>query len=433
MGKTRKKLDRVAKSVTLPPARRDGQRRRILSRKRHQEGQLIELEHGYAVRHYERDADGKRQRVQKFLGTFADLPTKRSALNAMQSEMAVVNSNVAVRPQQSTQTFRQRAMQWIKDCEQRKKKPLKPSVSNGWRGILKNHLLPLIGEIPLRDVGNKTMRSVVEALSKKKLSPATMQNILLVVKLTVASDIDDDGNQLNPRKWNSRYIDAPAVNSKEQHKPSFTGDEVTRIAAAATGRLQMLCVLLAATGLRVSEALALECRHFDGSAVEVEQAAYRSEVIKPKTKNAYRVVDLCPDVATLLKPYIGKRTTGFIFSSSRAFPMSQSNILRRELHPVLASLGISMRGFHSFRRYRNTFLRQSHCPDGLLKFWMGHSDKSLSDTYDRSREDEQYRKDVAKAMGVGFVLPAAITGKSGSPLSGVTGRQTEVAQHCVNA
>jgi integrase len=432
MGKNRKNLDRVARSVTLPPRAVDGQRRRILSRKRHQAGQLLELQNGYAVRYYER-SEGRRQRVQKFLGTFGDLPTKRSALNAMQSEMAAVNSHITVRPQQSPQTFRQRAMQWITDCEQRKQKPLKPSVSNNWRGILKNHLLPLIGEIPLCDVGNKTMRSVVERLSKKKLAPTTMQNILLVAKLTVASDVDDDGNQLNPRKWNSRYIDAPPVNSKEQHKPSFTGDEVTRIVAAATGRLQMLCVLLAATGLRVGEALALECRHFDGAAVEVVQAAYRSKIIKPKTKNAYRVIDLSPDVAALLKAHIGKRTTGFIFCSSRAFPMSQSNLLRRELHPVLESLGISMRGFHSFRRYRNTFLRQSHCPDGLLKFWMGHSDASLSDTYDRSADDVQYRKDVAKAMGVGFVLPAAITGKAGSPLTGVKGRQTGIAEQCVNA
>ena len=64
---------------------------------------------------------------------------------------------------------------------------------------------------------------------------------------------------------------------------------------------------------------------------------------------------------------------------------------------------------------------------------MGHSGASLSDTYDRSADDLQFRKDVAASMGMGFVLPAAITGKAGSPLLGVTGRQTEIAEHCVNA
>jgi hypothetical protein len=70
-----------------------------------------------------------------------------------------------------------------------------------------------------------------------------------------------------------------------------------------------------------------------------------------------------------------------------------------------------MRGFHSFRRFRNTFLRQSHCPDGVLKFWMGHAEVDMSDRYDRSREDAEYRKDVAQAMGIGFEIPKMQTTK----------------------
>lgn len=418
---------------TLPLRAVDGSRRKILTRRRHQEGQLLKLKNGYAVRFSERE-NGERQRVQKFLGTFDDLPTRRSALNAMQSEMAAVNSNLIVRPQQSTQTFRQRAMQWITDCEQRKAKPLKPAVSNNWRGVLKNHLLPLIGEIPLCDIGNRTLRSIVERLSKKKLSPSTMQNILLVAKLTVSSHVDEDGNQLNPRKWNSRYIDAPPVNSKEQRRPSFTSDEVTQIVSATSGRLQMLVVLLASSGLRVGEALALECRHFDGSSVTVQQAAYMAQIIKPKTKNAYRVIDLDPAVAALLKQFIARRAKGFIFCSRNgARPMSQSNLLRRELHPVLASLGISMRGFHSFRRYRNTFLRQSHCPGGLQRYWLGHADRDMTDVYDRSSDDVAYRRDVARSLGIGFDVPKTLTEREKISQSGGNGRSTEIAEQCVNA
>jgi hypothetical protein len=85
-----------------------------------------------------------------------------------------------------------------------------------------------------------------------------------------------------------------------------------------------------------------------------------------------------------------------------------------------------MRGFHAFRRFRNTFLRQSHCPDGVLKFWMGHAEGDMSDRYDRSREDVQYRKDVAKSMGLGFELPKTLTPKrvkeEKTSLSGVIGR-----------
>jgi integrase len=383
------------------------------------------------MRYYENSGEGERLRIQKFLGSFEALPTKRSAMTQMQSELSAVNQNLTACPKTTTSTFRVFAKRWIEGCENRKQRPIKVSVAHDWRSILKNHVLPLIGELPLSDVGNRTMRSVVERLAAKKLSPATIRNITLVIKLVRGSAIDDDGNELFPVKWNSRFIDAPSVDPTKQHKPSFAGEEVTRIVAAASGRLQMACVLFAATGLRAGELLGLEVRHFDGESLTVNQALWHARVQDPKTANAFRAVDLHPDVAALLKEFIGDRTKGFIFQASSGRPLSQVNLLRRELHPLLAALGISMRGFHSFRRFRNTFLRQQHCPDGVLKFWMGHADRDMTDHYDRSREDVQFRRDVAKSVGVGFELPKMLTAKRAKNLlTGASGRQTETVEAC---
>jgi hypothetical protein len=46
-----------------------------------------------------------------------------------------------------------------------------------------------------------------------------------------------------------------------------------------------------------------------------------------------------------------------------------------------------MRGFHAFRRFRNAYLRNLPCPDGLLRFRMGRASQDMSDRYDRVRED----------------------------------------------
>ena len=51
------------------------------------------------------------------------------------------------------------------------------------------------------------------------------------------------------------------------------------------------------------------------------------------------------------------------------------------------------------------------CPDGLLKFWMGHSAKDMSDHYDKVRDDVVFRRDVAKSFAVGFELPKTLTAK----------------------
>jgi len=402
-----------------------------LSRRRHQDGQLIELRHGWAVRVYEDfavDGETQRRRVQKFLGDFKKLPTKRSAQNAMLDELAAVNKPTFC--PRTTSTFRQFAKQWIADCETRKRKPVKPSVISNWNSILQNHVLPVLGEMPLSEVGNRAMKQLVARLAAKKLSPATIKNITLVVKLVKASAIDDDGNQLFPTKWNHEFIDMPVIDEAKQRKPSFTGDQVEKIVRAATGRLQMAAILFAASGLRAGELLGLEVRHFDGTSVRVEQEIWKGQVCEPKTPNARRVVDLHPDVSTLLQQFIGSRAKGYLFRTKNGYPMNQRN-LARSLYSVLDDLEIPRCGFHSFRRYRNTFLRNSLCPDGLLKFWMGHAAKDMSDRYDRVREDVQFRRDVAKSFGVGFELPKALTAmrpKAEKKVqSGVIGRYEKTA------
>jgi integrase len=378
------------------------------------------------MRYYLQGED-ERERVQKFLGTFDEL-TKPQAKTKMAEVLAEINNKPVVHPR-TTQTFAQFAEQWIADSASRNQDPVKPSVIVTWKGILANHLNPLIGEVPLSDVVNKTLKSVVTRLhharlEQTKLKPATIQNILMVAKLVVASAVDDDGNALFPRKWNSKFIDAPRVIAAKQHTPCFTADEVSEIVKTATGRTQMLCVLLAASGLRIGEALGLECKRFNGKSVHVVQTIWgnRGKVQAPKTEAGEREVDLHPDVASLLKQFIGDRKAGFVFQSRSGKPMTPSIVLRRGLHPLLAELGIARCGFHAFRRYRNTHLRQKSCPDSLLKMWMGHTAKGMSELYDKSKEDLTYRRMVAESLGTGFDVPKTLTPK-----------QEKISQPGVNA
>ena len=63
-------------------------------------------------------------------------------------------------------------------------------------------------------------------------------------------------------------------------------------------------------------------------------------------------------------------------------------------------------GAHIFRRFRNSHLRASNVPAGLLKYWMGHSRKQdMSDVYDKSAEDAAWRTEIAEQIGTGFTVP----------------------------
>jgi integrase len=303
-------------------------------------------------------------------------------------------------------TFKAQSIRWMSNCKLRKRRPIKPVTLANWQGYLDNHILTVLGSQPIAEVNNASMKKRVEVSVGKGLAPKSINNICLVVKLVKASAVDENGDELYSMKWIPEFIDAPVVDTRKQHTPSLTGAEITKIVASAEGWFQAFCILDAATGLRAGELLGLEIRHFDGRSIKVEQSVWRSDAQAPKTQNAYRIVDLRPDVAKLLSGFIGERTSGYIFCTSNGKPLGQSNLLRRGLHPVLDKLGIKRCGFHAFRRFRNTFLRNyTPCPNGLRNFWLGWSGKDMSDHYDKIREDAAFRREVAERVGIGFELP----------------------------
>jgi hypothetical protein len=53
-----------------------------------------------------------------------------------------------------------------------------------------------------------------------------------------------------------------------------------------------------------------------------------------------------------------------------------------------------------------TFLRKSRVPEDLIRFWIGHTDESVTDGYSKMREDVAFRKVYSENAGLGFELPA---------------------------
>jgi len=302
-------------------------------------------------------------------------------------------------------TFKEQSAIWLDLCQTRQRDPIKAKTARSWRSHLKVHILPALQNTLLPDVTNKVVRDFAAGLTG--LSAKSVRNVVQVIQLVKASAIDENGDERYPTNWNKTFLDMPQIKQREQNRPSFTRGQIENLIKNGDRRDQMFTILLASSGLRVGELFGLEIRHFNGKAIQVEQAADEGTIQTPKTENSRRIVELYPGVATLLKSFIGKRTTGYIFSDSKGGIIRQSNFLRRNFHPLLKKVGIPRSGFHGTRRYRNTYLRNVKvCPDGLLKYWLGHSsDRDMSGRYDKVRDDPQFRLAQAKKMGVGFTLP----------------------------
>jgi hypothetical protein len=160
------------------------------------------------------------------------------------------------------------------------------------------------------------------------------------------------------------YINAPVIDS--QNQPTTNGDSMSAI-LAAKGRYQMLFALLAGCGpMRAGEALGLEIEKHSSSdfrTLYIQQKAKAGEIqTYLKTKNGAREIDLCVDLAEMLRAYVGDRTSGLLFHTSSGAQMLQTNVLCDSLHPTLETLKHGKGGFNIFRRYRLTLLGKSDCP-----------------------------------------------------------------------
>ena len=301
-------------------------------------------------------------------------------------------------------TFRQQAKIWL---EKHRKKGTAPSTMATWESCIEKWLNPVIGDIPLSAIKKSVAQDLIDKMVEGGLSAAAVNSYFAVVKM-VLSVTDEDGEELYPRSWKKMELIIPTIVGKHQRRPSFTQETVSSIVAEAhTSQLRMLYILCAASGLRIGEALGIKVEKVvdSGRRIIIDGKIWRGiEQNFLKTINGDREIDLPENVATLLVQFIGNRESGLVFCTRRGKPLSQSNILRRSLHLILAKLEQPKAGAHAFRRFRQTHLRMNHVGKDLEHFWMGHGDTEIGDRYSMLKRDTVYRQDVVSRIGIGFEL-----------------------------
>ena len=329
-------------------------------------------------------------------------------------------------------TFKEQAERWFREVQMRKRKPIKPRTADAWATYL-SYINPVIGGVPLSEVNNLAVKQLIARMAaeekngKPRFSAKSVSNYVQVVKMVVASAVNDRGEQIYPLKWNHDFMDMPIV--KNQRTPTFTAEEINTIISEAQGQYSLLYAVLAGTGLRIEEAFALQVEDIRGAAIRVRHSLWRGKLYSPKTPAGVREVDLHSSLAEALHDHIGGRTSGFVFQSSSGTPLARSNVLRRSLHKILEGMGKEKCGFHAFRRYRVTHLRKQRVPEDLLRFWIGHEPESVTDEYSKLKEDIEFRRFTAEQAGLGFHMPTVAPKLPVAPIA----PKTEVGNFLVTA
>jgi len=309
-------------------------------------------------------------------------------------------------------TFREQSKVYLRWIVSRDREPVKDASSI--EAALNKWILPAIGDLPLANINNMTIKPLVDKMKKSKLlSARSINKYVEYVKQVVASLKDGEtGEAIQRRKWDSTVMDLPLVIQREQRRPSLKAAAVNQLVTESDGEEQALYVLEAATGMRISEALALEARHFinNGRTIEVRQQVDRDNpriVLHVKTDASYRDVDLSKAVAEYLRAFIDGRN-GLLFKTRNGTPYLHNSLEARWLTPRLKAMGLDElgMGWHALKRFRKTWLRGKRCQEVINNFWLAHKPKTMSELYSHLYEELELRLAEAEQVGTGFDVPA---------------------------
>ena len=299
-------------------------------------------------------------------------------------------------------TFAEQAALFLDRAQKRKRNPVRESTVKVYRAAIKNHLNPKLGNLSLDVVGNAVVKVLVAEWAAAGMSPAQIVLNLGIIKQIRASAVNENGEELFPYTWNNEFMDIPSIG--DQHQPVADAHTVTTLVKKARKDVSALVAVLAGSGVRIAEALAITggwddgaSNFWDGEKIIVRAQRSGDTLLPVKTAAGEREVDLAPKLNDYLKRVIvgesGEPLTGYMFPLEGGTYRTQ-----------LVDEGYKG-GFHSFRRFRATHLRMHGTPDPLVKFWLGHEDETVTDRYTKVGAEIEARRDEAARVGLGFKLP----------------------------
>lgn len=302
--------------------------------------------------------------------------------------------------------FREAAKNWLAKAQTRSRRPISESSVPTIQSALDNYILPVVGDLPLSKVHNGTCKPIVDAMKKEGLSSSSMDSYFKIVKNVMKSIIDPEtGDYVFHRKWSPELLDMPLV--EHTKTPCATKEQIEKMLKYSKDEWERrLYVVLAATGLRISEALALEWSHLtnDGRTLSIVQKVNRRGKIvrRMKTKAGTRQVDLSAEVAKFLAGTVRESDSPLMFPTREGTPHLPNNIERRRLREHVTG------SWHQFRRFRETHLSKMSCNHDLRLIWLGHQPETMSEIYTKLKGDVDFRLKEAERVGIGFqIVPLA--------------------------
>jgi len=257
-------------------------------------------------------------------------------------------------------------------------------ISNN--SLIKKYIMPAMGGKELSAITPSCVADLLDGL-EGKVSTKTILNIygLLHLMFEIATQYDlITRNPVRPK------LHKPQHTPKE--KPTLTALTVRQIIMQAPAQYRLFLLVLATTGMRLGEALALRWLNFneDRSELSVTHSLFRGTLKRPKTEASRRTLHLPQAMARLLIEYKAESQFtapgDYIFCRGDGKALDSRHLRERVLYPVMDALGVRRNkrqyGFHIFRHTAGSIINARTRDLKLVQGTLGHSRIStISDIY----------------------------------------------------
>jgi integrase len=237
----------------------------------------------------------------------------------------------------------------------------KESTVQDYKNILRLHVLPAFGDLKVTEISRGKVKDFLLGKVNNGYAKSTASHMKDVISGVLNKALDDEIIQANPALQLGKNI----LKTKDQKKyiNALRPEELSQLLNTVSEHFPehyTLFLLLARTGMRIGEALALQWEdlNFKDRSIEVKRSIYRGKITTPKNGKT-RLVDMSLQLAEALKSKMRgfalgladgkKHKAKYVFINKTGNLIDKDNWRRRVFNKALIKSEIRRIRIHDLR------------------------------------------------------------------------------------
>jgi integrase len=260
--------------------------------------------------------------------------------------------------------FRVYLSEWIDSYAGNGRRGFREGTRAEYRRLLDQYAHNYFGEkLRLVDVTPRHLAQYVawladEGKQGRRLADQTIANACVPMRAALATARREGLIRHNPATGLALPMREEIDEDDDEHVKALSRDQLQQLLDMTPARYKLLVLLIASTGLRVSEAIGLQRRHLhlDGSRphLKIRRAIVKRRVEPPKTKRGKRTVPISAALVLKLRTHVAEQEDqtpdALVFPSSVNTPLDPDTMRRDFLKALLEEIGAPEgSGFHVLR------------------------------------------------------------------------------------